>query len=50
VELRERIEKRIEELKRQREALLQQANTQLAAFAAAIQELETLLAPEEPQA
>jgi len=39
----DRILARIEELRRQREALLQQANTQLAALAGAIQELESLL-------
>ena len=39
----DRIRARIEELKHQRETLLQQANTQLAALAGAIQELESLL-------
>ena len=43
VALEDRIRARIEELKHQREALLQQANTQLAALAGAIQELESLL-------
>jgi len=47
VALEDRIRARIEELKHQREALLQQANTQLAALAGAIQELEGLLAQGE---
>lgn len=46
--MRDRVEKRIRELKAARDQYLAQANQQIAALNGAIQALEALLAPEEP--
>ena len=45
--MRKQIEKRIEELKRERDALIKNANAQIAAYSGAIAELERLLTPDE---
>lgn len=46
---REAIEKRIAELERERDALIQQTNQQLSAYAGAIGELKRLLEPPKPE-
>jgi len=44
-----KIEKRIIDLKAERDKFMQEANANLAAYNAAIAELEALLKPEEPE-